>query len=96
MRPSTSGAVYTAWDEHIVLQATPDGTWTYVDELSPGVKININIAALEALPSIGPVRAQAIVDYRATHGNFTSIEELDAVPGIGPATIVVIRSKIMI
>ncbi|SFP75609.1 competence protein ComEA [Geodermatophilus dictyosporus] len=40
---------------------------------------------LDALPGIGPVLAQRIVDHRGEHGRFTSVEQLDDVPGIGPA-----------
>ena len=42
---------------------------------------------LDALPGIGPVTAQKILDYRQQHGAFSSVEELDAVPGIGPARL---------
>jgi competence protein ComEA len=42
---------------------------------------------LDALPGIGPVTAQKILDYRVEHGAFRSVEELDAIPGIGPARI---------
>ena len=42
---------------------------------------------LDALPGIGPVTAQKIVDYRAEHGAFQSVEELDAISGIGPAKL---------
>ena len=42
---------------------------------------------LDALPGIGPVTAQKILDYRQKHGAFTSVDELDAVPGIGPARL---------
>jgi competence protein ComEA len=31
------------------------------------------------------VTAQKILDYRQKHGSFSSIDELDAVPGIGPS-----------
>jgi competence protein ComEA len=31
------------------------------------------------------VTAQKILDYRTQHGAFTSVDELDAVPGIGPS-----------
>ena len=50
-------------------------------------KTNLNSAGLEeldALPKVGPVLAQRIVDWRKEHGPFTSIEELDAVDGVGP------------
>jgi competence protein ComEA len=40
---------------------------------------------LETLTGVGPVTAQKILDYRTQHGAFTSVDELDAVPGIGPS-----------
>ncbi|PWW25129.1 competence protein ComEA [Geodermatophilus normandii] len=43
------------------------------------------VADLDALPGLGPVLAQRIVDHRERHGRFTSVEQLDDVPGIGPA-----------
>lgn len=52
-----------------------------------GGKINLNTAGVEeldALPKVGPVLAQRIVDWRKEHGPFKSIEELDAVDGVGP------------
>jgi competence protein ComEA len=42
-------------------------------------------ADLDALPGIGPVLAQRIVDHRTAHGRFTSVDQLDDVSGIGPA-----------
>lgn len=51
-----------------------------------GGLININTATqeeLETLPSIGEVRAQAIITYREEHGGFRTIDELKEVSGIG-------------
>ena len=55
---------------------------------SGGGLVDLNtagVAELDALPGIGPVLAQRIVDHRSQQGSFRSVEELDDVPGIGPA-----------
>ncbi|PUB27191.1 competence protein ComEA [Promicromonospora sp. AC04] len=58
-----------------------------------GVDINTaDAAALEALPGVGPSIAQAIVEWRETNGPFASVDELEDVPGIGPATLDEIRA----
>ena len=52
-------------------------------------KININRAEawlLKALPGIGEVRAQAIIDYRQKNGQFRNMNELTKVEGIGATT----------
>ncbi|MFD6141342.1 helix-hairpin-helix domain-containing protein [Promicromonospora sp. NPDC060271] len=50
-------------------------------------------AALEALPGIGPSIAQAIVEWRTANGPFASVDELEDVPGIGPATLAEFRDS---
>jgi competence protein ComEA len=48
-------------------------------------KIDINRAEswlLQALPGIGQIKAQAILDYRGQIGHFDNIEQLTEVPGI--------------
>lgn len=52
--------------------------------------VNINTATAEqlaALPGLGEKTAAAVVAYRAAHGKFKSVAELDKVDGIGPATL---------
>lgn len=50
--------------------------------------LNLNTATeaqFEALPGIGPVLAQHIVEYRTKHGQFRSVDELKQVDGLGAA-----------
>ena len=52
--------------------------------------LNINEATkkeLQFLPTVGPGRAQTIIDYRINNGPFDSLNQLDDIPGIGPATL---------
>jgi competence protein ComEA len=59
--------------------------------------VHLNTATLEqldALPGIGPVTAQKILDYRQKHGAFGSVDELDAIPGIGPARLEQVRDLV--
>jgi competence protein ComEA len=61
---------------------------------TPAGPVHLNVATLEqldALPGVGPVTAQKILDYRQKHGAFSSLDELDAIPGIGPARIEQLR-----
>jgi competence protein ComEA len=50
---------------------------------------------LDALPGVGPVTAQKIVQYRQEHGPFTSVDGLDAIPGIGPAKLADLRPLVV-
>jgi competence protein ComEA len=53
-------------------------------------KINLNRAnlkELDSLPGIGPRTAQAILDYRKTHGRFSDLEELKNIKGFGKSKI---------
>ena len=61
--------------------------------------ININTASatdLEALSGIGEVLAAAIVEYRTENGPFTSVDDLEDVSGIGPATLEEIRDLVTV
>ncbi|MCO5297843.1 MAG: helix-hairpin-helix domain-containing protein [Fimbriimonadaceae bacterium] len=54
---------------------------------SNGAGVSLSLASakeLESVPGIGPATAARIVEYRASHGGFRSVDELMAVKGIGP------------
>ena len=56
--------------------------------------LNINTASaeeLQTLPNIGAGMAQRIIDYRTQHGNFTSVDALQKVKGIGAKTLEKLR-----
>ena len=62
-------------------------------------KLNINTASAseiqKALIGIGAKKAEAIVQYREKHGNFTVAEQLLEVQGIGKATLEKNRDRIV-
>ena len=65
----------------------------------PTTLVNINSAdeaTLETLNGVGPVLAAAIIQYRTEHGPFASVDQLDEVSGIGPATLEDLRSQVTV
>jgi competence protein ComEA len=83
--PATlTGTVISEW------VSTP-GTQAFAGPDSPVGGGGIDIiraeqSALESLPGIGPVTAAKIIEYRQEHGPFTTVEQIQEVSGIGPAT----------
>ncbi len=88
--------------------AVPEDTYRVTTERSipeetertlPSGPVDINTATaeqLQELMGIGPVLAQAIVDYRTEHGPFQSVDELLEVSGIGEAKLANIRDEVTI
>jgi len=61
---------------------------------APGAAVDLNRATAEelrALPGIGPALAARVVAWRAAHGPFRSVDELEKVPGIGSKTATRLR-----
>ncbi|WP_079189488.1 ComEA family DNA-binding protein [Actinacidiphila paucisporea] len=69
------------------LSPPPDATTsTATGAQAPTAPLSLNSATapqLDALPGVGPVLAQHILDFRTQHGGFTTLQQLRQVPGIG-------------
>lgn len=94
------GSPYSAPEETspAVSEAAPEETEA---QPSPEAEFPIDLnsadtAQLEALPEIGPVLAQRIVDYREAQGGFSSVEELKNVSGIGDKTYDAIKNLVKV
>ena len=62
-------------------------------------RVNINTAEawlLEALPGIGEVSAQRIIEYRDENGPFQRVEDLTMVEGIGLTTLEKLRDRVCV
>jgi competence protein ComEA len=82
--------------EHVAMAAptAPSGS-----ESSPPGPVDVNRASVEQLdelPGIGPTTASAIVDHREQHGPFATVDDLEAVRGIGPAKLDAIRELVTV
>lgn len=61
---------------------------TETDEMVAPININSSSKAdLIRLPGIGETYAQRIIEYRETNGDFTSVDDLVKVKGIGKRTL---------
>ena len=88
--------------EQVVVPARIPGAASSAASAAPGTPssgpVSLSTATaeqLDALPGIGPVTAQKIVDYRTQHGAFHSVDELDAISGIGPAKLDQLRGLVV-
>lgn len=92
--PATVNMARLLTDGEQVVVGGPPGVAPSVPGEEPaspaGGLVNLNTAdqaTLETLPGVGPVTAAAILEWRAEHGAFTSVDELLEVSGIGEATL---------
>jgi competence protein ComEA len=66
---------------------------------TPGPPINLNSATaeqLDTLDGVGPATAQKILEYRAQHGGFRSVDDLSQVSGIGPKRLEALRGRVVV
>jgi len=63
--------------------------------LTAPVQLNsATLEQLEQLPGVGPALAQRVLDWRAQHGRFTSVDELQVVKGFGPHKFAAVRGLV--
>ncbi len=61
--------------------------------------VNLNAAskeALEGVKGIGPVKAQAIIEYRKKNGPFKSVDDLKNVSGFGDKSVAAMRTELTV
>jgi competence protein ComEA len=90
--------------EQVVVGAAPAGgaatTGAASGSTTPvatGGRVSLNSAPLEqldTLPGVGPVTAQAIIDFRTSHGGFQRVEDLLDVKGIGEQTLADLKDQV--
>lgn len=79
--------------------AVPPGPATPGMSPNGAAPVDLNTAdlgALESLPRVGPALAQRILDWRATNGDFSSVDQLLEVPGIGAKTLEGFRDRVRV
>ena len=82
----------------MVGEPVPIATGSPAVTVAPGpVDLNqASAAELDGLPGIGPATAAAIVEHREQNGPFASVEDLEAVRGIGPAKLDALRDLVRV
>jgi competence protein ComEA len=78
---------------------SPVGAGSGPDAGQTGPPVDLNTATaeqLDSLPGVGPVLAQRIVEWRAAHGRFESVDQLREVDGIGPAKFAQLRDRVTV
>jgi competence protein ComEA len=84
---------------HGAAPVAPTGGGSTTGGGTSGGLVDINSASeteLEGLPGVGPVLAAAIIAYRTEHGPFPTVDALDDVSGIGPATLENLRPLVTV
>ncbi len=84
--------------EQVLVGVPPAGPAAVTGGTGAG-PLDLNAATVEqldALPGIGPVLAQKIVDWRTEHGRFGSVDQLREVSGIGESKYASVKAKVRV
>ena len=98
-RQAVNLAAYLVDAQKIYIPAVDEQVSVGATSLQEDGLIDLNTATeaeLDQLPSIGPVTAGSIIQYRTENGPFSSCEELLDVPGIGDVTFSQIRDLVTV
>lgn len=66
---------------------------------APPAVVNLNTATgeqLDTLRGVGPATASAIIEWRTNNGPFKTVDDLEQVPGIGPAKLEQLRPLVRV
>lgn len=81
--------------EAVATQAQPTSTTSQTTTTT----VNLNTAdetQLMTIPGIGPAKAASIISYRTEQGNFTTIEDVKKISGIGDKTFEKLKDYISV
>jgi competence protein ComEA len=85
--------------EQVLVGVDPPPGTVPAGPTAAGGPVDLNaatVADLDALPGIGPVLAQRIVDWRTEHGRFASVEQLREVTGIGESKYADLAAEVVV
>ena len=85
--------------EQVLVGVDPPPGAAAAPAAATGGLLDLNTATagdLDALPGIGPVLAQRIVDWRTENGRFASVDQLREVTGIGEAKYRDLEAKVTV
>ena len=86
-------------DQPIATQAPAAVPVTAAAPAKAEPKVNLNRASedeLQALPGVGPVLAQRMVAWRKAHGRYRTVDDLQAVKGIGKKRLEQLRPLVTV
>lgn len=86
--------------QQVIIPARPrpggqGGSVAAAGESGPVSLSSATAADLEALDGVGPALAARIIAWRDSRGGFSSVDQLDDVPGIGPARMEALKPRLV-